>query len=713
MRHLPCAAILFVSLSPMRSGAEIQLAAFLEAGVSDAVAVHGNYILGGLGNFLLSIDMTNPAFPVRINSEGFSSHIYGIVISEDIAYVATDANLTILDISNPASPSLLGVETGAGGSDVALRGTYAYLMRGSKGIRSIDISDPSHPIAVGSATFSNWPRGIDIAGSYGYTAGFLNVLQVLDLSNPSAPSVIASLPVHGTEIEIDGHHAYLADWDRLTIVDISVPTSPVQVGIFTDTWMWGVACVAVSGTYAYALGVYGDVNVIDVSDPSHPIRAAYETSFGGNDVTCVANRLYAADESSFRIVDISVPNSPSLVGTQRSLSSPRTVVLHDGRLLVGEEGRLTTMDVHDASSPEWVSWFKNDYWPYRALAPSGSILLAGREASILDGGDGGLSIFDMSQPSSPVELSNRWGFDSVYDVHVDATFAYLLGAPSASQAAFVTYDVTNLTAPIQVSTVAVPFLSQNFDMSGNLALIACLANDLKIYDVTNHTQPPVLVSTFAGTTDARDVVAVGNTAFVADRTRGLVVIDFSNPSSPTEIGSLSNIGQPTNIVAAFPHVVMVGADPLLRIVDVSEPSSPVVVDSYQTGASHDVSVEGSTIATVIGYGPVVLLNAPVLNVPTVVSTPGAHVNLDVHPNPFNPHTSISFSLPSSTQVALEVFDATGRRVRTLMNVALAAGEHKASWDGRDGAGVQCASGVYFARLSAGVETQTRKLVLLK
>ncbi len=714
MQRLISAALIFISFSATNSVAEINLTAFLEAGSADAVAVQGNYIFGGLSEFLLSIDMTNPALPVRVNSEVLASSINDILIIENIAYVATGANVSILDISNPASPVLLGVESSAGAVRIALRGNFLYATRGSNGMRVIDVSDPSNPFAVASATFSNWPYGIEIVGAHAYTAGFLNVLQVLDLANPSIPALVGSVQVPGREIEIVGQYAYLPDWNRLSIVDISVPTSPVQVGNISNFWMHGVASVAVSEHYAYALGIYGDVNVIDVSDPSQPIHAAYLTHFGGTDAVAFGDRLYAADGSSFRIVDTSVPNDPSIIGTQRSLSSPNAAVLQDGKLMVGEQGRLTTLDVNEPSSPQWISWFNNDYWPYLALAQNGSTLAVGRGASIFDGGDGGLSIFDMSQPSSPVELSIKWGFDGMFDIHVNSLYAYLLGAPSAGQTAFVTYDVTNPNMPVEMSRVNVPFLSQNFDISGILALIACNTNDLRIYDITNPAQAPFLKSTFTPTTDARDVVTVSNTAFVADATSGLIVVDFSNPNSPSEIGRLSNVGQPTHIVDAYPHLVIVGADPLLRIINVSNPSSPVVVDSYQTGPSHDVTVEGSTIATIVGYlGPVVLLDAPVLNVPTSVAAPSVHATLDIHPNPFNPLAHIAFSLPTSSHVMLEVFDAAGRHVETLADLFLAAGKHKASWDGRDKTGVQCASGVYFCRLRAGSDNLTRKLVLLK
>ena len=84
-----------------------------------------------------------------------------------------------------------------------------------------------------------------------------------------------------------------------------------------------------------------------------------------------------------------------------------------------------------------------------------------------------------------------------------------------------------------------------------------------------------------------------------------------------------------------------------------------------------------------------------------------------HPNPFNPKTMISFALPVEGQASLKVYDVEGRMVRTLLEKGLPAGEHHVVWDGTDDQGRSLASGVYFYRVKAAGEIQTRKMLLLK
>ena len=79
-----------------------------------------------------------------------------------------------------------------------------------------------------------------------------------------------------------------------------------------------------------------------------------------------------------------------------------------------------------------------------------------------------------------------------------------------------------------------------------------------------------------------------------------------------------------------------------------------------------------------------------------------------YPNPFNPVTEISFSVPSASHVRLEVFNVSGQKVTTLVDRELCAGYHQVTWDAS-----AVASGVYFYRMQAGAFTDVRKMVLVK
>ena len=79
-----------------------------------------------------------------------------------------------------------------------------------------------------------------------------------------------------------------------------------------------------------------------------------------------------------------------------------------------------------------------------------------------------------------------------------------------------------------------------------------------------------------------------------------------------------------------------------------------------------------------------------------------------YPNPFNPLTTLGFSLPVTSRVSLVVYDVTGRRVASLVDGAKPAGTYQITFDGSG-----LASGVYFCRLQAGEFTAVQKMVLVK
>ncbi len=83
------------------------------------------------------------------------------------------------------------------------------------------------------------------------------------------------------------------------------------------------------------------------------------------------------------------------------------------------------------------------------------------------------------------------------------------------------------------------------------------------------------------------------------------------------------------------------------------------------------------------------------------------------PNPFNPRTTISFTLPERARVTLAIYDVKGSLVRTLVDDTIGEWYQERVWDGRDASGNRVSSGVYFYRLTAGDKTLTKRMVLLK
>jgi hypothetical protein len=83
------------------------------------------------------------------------------------------------------------------------------------------------------------------------------------------------------------------------------------------------------------------------------------------------------------------------------------------------------------------------------------------------------------------------------------------------------------------------------------------------------------------------------------------------------------------------------------------------------------------------------------------------------PNPFNPSTTLSFSLPRTGNTLLSIYSITGQKVCTLVSGPMSAGKHSVVWDGRDDSGNLVSSGVYLSRLETGKLVSTAKMLLMK
>ena len=84
-----------------------------------------------------------------------------------------------------------------------------------------------------------------------------------------------------------------------------------------------------------------------------------------------------------------------------------------------------------------------------------------------------------------------------------------------------------------------------------------------------------------------------------------------------------------------------------------------------------------------------------------------------YPNPFNPSTTIEYAVPQSGNVTIDIYNLVGQRIKTLVDDAFSAGRYKTVWDGKDNAGVNVSSGIYFYSITSGNVSIVKKMVLIK
>jgi hypothetical protein len=137
--------------------------------------------------------------------------------------------------------------------------------------------------------------------------------------------------------------------------------------------------------------------------------------------------------------------------------------------------------------------------------------------------------------------------------------------------------------------------------------------------------------------------------------------------------------------------------------------NPTFAGSYETpGGVQGIFVAGDYIYLADSRSLMILHFDPGTGIEEIISLPDQFSLGQNHPNPFNAATIINYSLPEATNVTIEIYDILGRRIETLIQEKQPAGVHTITFDASS-----LSSGVYFYRLQAGNDIETKRMVLLK
>ena len=238
--------------------------------------------------------------------------------------VVSDGELSIVDVSNPASPQLIGHTTNTDLLiyDLQVVGSHAFVA-GYFGLQIIDLSSPTHPVIVGSwedlPTSYAQANRVQVVGHIAYvivdtdpgsTGGI--VQAVIDVSDPANPVFLKYLDntIYSYTLEIRevGHYLLTVDFSPfLKVYDNTDPTNINLVASFpTRSSTYGLT---LAGNYAYVSETDAGVQVFDVSSPTNLVEIAAFATKGPAVNTFVANNLiYVAEGNKGLAIVPSVPN---------------------------------------------------------------------------------------------------------------------------------------------------------------------------------------------------------------------------------------------------------------------------------------------------------------------------------------------------------------------------------------------------------------------
>jgi YVTN family beta-propeller protein len=245
-------------------------------GFANSVAVNGNYAFVAAGAAGLQVvnvsDRTHPFIAASLPLPGNANDV---ALLSNRAYVAAgSAGLHVVDISNPLAPARVGtLGTGGTALDVVVRGTTAYIANGTN-LFLADVTNPGSMTPIATLPLAGTIQGLDVdtQRKLGVVAAGTTGIHVIDLSNPSAPAKLGTASTgDARDVAILGNFALVADYvNSTTSVDITIPSAPLVTSHILDPNLGGFLLdIALSGNFALAADVKF-VNGIPITDISIP-----------------------------------------------------------------------------------------------------------------------------------------------------------------------------------------------------------------------------------------------------------------------------------------------------------------------------------------------------------------------------------------------------------------------------------------------------------
>lgn len=597
-----------VDLTPQRVGIWTTI-----PGGASAMAVVGNYAYVAAGG-LQVLDISDPAHPRRVGGRLASGSIpgvtvsgNGVVVSGNYAYVVSSfyANgqssgaLDVMDISDPANPTLFGRYEMSEPNGVALSGQYACVAW-SGGLLVIDVSNPANPRFVASYRSTNYcARSVAVSGNLAYlgSCGGSDGLQVIDISDPANPLRIGGYDGPDVQhVALAGNYAFLAGNGGMIVLEVSDPTNPQWVGAYSTG---DAADLAVSGGYAYVTGADGFV-ILDVSQPPIPRRVGgypTGTSFG---LAVSGNHAYVSGVFDLAALDISVPTNVVRVGSMATLSGPQDVAVSGNYVYVADgPGGLLVIDASDVAHPRPVGRAPTRNEALGVAVVCNDALVAERVAPWVEGG--GLEVFDVSNPENPRRVGQLDGGCSMYAaMAVEGSRAALTVLPDVycgGGGGLDIIDLSDTANPQKMGGYRSRAVGDALDLavSGDFAYLGTGGwSPMQVFDLSDPANPQKVGDAgdlLRGTTTS--LALSGNFVYVADD-YSLSVIDVSDPTRPQQVGTYApidigtppfwrGVGSPSRLAVAGGRLYVAGSAGL-ELIDVRDPAHPRQAAFYRTEA---------------------------------------------------------------------------------------------------------------------------------
>lgn len=328
----------------------------------------------GVGSRMLKVfDLSNPSQPQYCSCVVVPSYGTSIDVHGDNLYITVNSTgVIVFDISEIANTSLI-VTSNIPANAIAMEliNDMLYIADDEQRLLQLDISNSADPQLVSQLSFPYSISDMVIDAGMAYLTTYEDGLHIIRISDDNPPQqtnfeVLGNWPTENSAIEIclRGDLAYIANQEKLSIVDVSRETAPQTVGEYQNPAYSDFCHVAKYQNYVYGAGWSDFVSIMDVTNPANPFMAG---TFLNPSIT---DNLLIYDHYLFqslymlpiRIYDLSNPVYPSLVGVLSISPAEYSYPFIFGHYLFLSLPAANNIKCYNISNPASPVLVKDYYW---------------------------------------------------------------------------------------------------------------------------------------------------------------------------------------------------------------------------------------------------------------------------------------------------------------------------------------------------------------
>lgn len=515
--------------------------------------------------------------------------------------------------------------------DLVQQGNHVYVAANEQGLVILDVSNPQTPVQVSSITVQGSVTQLTINSNKAYLTCGAQGIAIVDISNPLLPVQIGQYITANPAIYVEASNniAYICEsTSGMQIVDCSTPSQPVLLYTHHQIYNDPVNAVKIINNLAYVVGGYPDLQIMNVSNPSSPtMLGTFDQQGFGYNIEIVGSFAYlTSNYLGLKILSVSNPNSPSYVGVSYN-GELLSEIKANGNRMYGADlmGNLVVFNLDNAAAPTVIG-------SYNTVSNAYSVLYLSNDIAYVALQGGGIQIININNPTDNTIIGS-------YDYSpLGHNLGYNLSIAISDTQAYVCDDYNGLIA-LNLSNSNSPSFQSLYQMTPdnpwgyNYAVangsIVYAANPVRGLHVLNYSNPtsPSLVYNYDTPGTGYCVRTSNNRLYFADggtSGSGTLVFNITNPTSPSLIGTYADTG--SSIDTYSNYVYLAKGEVGFKVVNFTNSGSPILATTIDTpGSVSELAVYGSYLYVADGSGGISIYNVSSPAAPVLAATiPATH-----------------------------------------------------------------------------------------